>query len=405
MNSISKIKKLMLSVLVAAMVIFQGCSGQNSIEKRVSSRDYPSVFQAWNPIDCPDYPLYTLEQRLRAAANHDLLWEEPVSQLGYGVELVLGAVWDGEYGGLATEFTTKSKKQALINRRKLLEMNPNMIFLMEVRWRDAPGSFLPEDSEYWQRNKDGSRVLGWDGGPEPYYMLDYENGAFQRNIARQSKISIESGIYDGVMLDWSGNIDVVKAVRKAIGNSGLIIVNIHDDIEDGVKYKDYINGAFMELNPVDDSPNPWDNRRDWDRIREALLYFEENFLPPVVNCLEVWGEREDLPRMRATTTLALTHSNGYVLYADPNPYPTPDHLHDWYKFWDSNLGKPVSLVNKRTDNAYEREFSNGIVVYNPYKNSTVKVVFEDIRLQVSTGSKATKFEINGCDGDIFLFIK
>lgn len=47
---------------------------------------------------------------------------------------------------------------------------------------------------------------------------------------------MESGVYDGVMLDWSGYLFIVKKVCEVIGDEGLIIVNIYDDIEDGKKY-------------------------------------------------------------------------------------------------------------------------------------------------------------------------
>lgn len=399
-------KVMLVGVLVILLIITAGSPAgylnEKSIHNRIKDRDFPSVFQAWNPIDMPHYPMDTLDDRLKTAAKHNLLWEEPVSQLGYGVKLVLGAVWDHRHGGLATKFTDASLGQAIKNRKKMLAMNPNMVFLMEVRWRDAPGSFLPEDSEFWKRNSDGSRMLGWDGGPEPYYMLDYDNKAFHENIARQSKICIESGVYDGIMLDWSGYLPVVKTVREAIGDSGLIIVNIHDDIHDAKKYQDYINGSFMELNPGDGSPNPYDNKRDWAKIREALLYFEKNFLEPQINCLEVWGDRKDLSRMRATTCLGLTHSDGYVLYADPNPLSTPDHLHDWYAFWDVSLGKPTGALQNRADGAYQRRFEGGIVVYNPYKNGSIKVTFDKSCKQASTGRVDTQFTIADRDGDIFL---
>ena len=49
--------------------------------------------------------------------------------------------------------------------------------------------------------------------------------------------------------------------------------------------------------------------------------------------------------MRVATTLALTHSDGYVLYADPNPLKTPDHLHDWYPFWDAQAGQAGRQVH------------------------------------------------------------
>ena len=79
--------------------------------------------------------------------------------------------------------------------------------------------------------------------------------------------------------------------------------------------------------------------------------------------------------MRATTTLALTHSDGYCLFSDPNPLSSPDHLHNWYAFWNRSLGKPVAKGTANSDGTMRREFENGTVVYNPMGN---KVVVGDI---------------------------
>ncbi|MEL7119522.1 MAG: hypothetical protein AAFO07_08780 [Bacteroidota bacterium] len=374
-----------------------------SIAERVKDRDYPSIFQAWYGIDMPEYPQGLLEQRLASAAKHDLLWEEPLSQLGEGADLTLGLVWEGEHHGLSRSFTKESLNQALSNKQRLLELNPNMVFLFEIRWRDAPSSFLPEDSEFWLRDEASDTIVkGWLGGWEPFYMLDYDNEAFQANVAEQAKIALKSGVYDGVMLDWSGHLPIVKKVREAIGEEGLIIVNIHDNIEDGRKYAPYINGSFMELNPLD-STSIFNkrNKRNWNTTREALVWFENNLKEPKINCLEVWGDRKDLSRMRATTTLGLTHSDGYVLYGDPNPLKTPDHLHDWYPFWEVELGKPIAKMNTRSDGAFQREFEKGTVIYNHLGNGPIKVSFPTSRKRISTGEIGTSFELNDRDGDIF----
>lgn len=405
--------------LLAIAMCMVSCSSvkmdRKSLAERVDSRDYPSAFMAWYNIDMPEYPVDTEENRIKACAKHDLMWEEPLSQLGEGVDLILGLTWDHKYHGLATEFTKESLSHALENRRRLQELNPNMVCLFEVRWRDAPMSFLPEDSDWWLRDENGNIKKGWLGGWEPFYLLDYKNEGLLDNIARQAKIAVECGVYDGIMLDWSGNLEVIKRIRKAIGKDKLIIVNIHDDIEDGMRYKDYINGAFMELNPIDSLSMPVKglklyskedvNKRNWSKIEEALQYYEENFLEPQVNCLEVWGNRKDLRRMRATTTLGLTMSDGYVLYGDPNPLPTPDHYHDWYSFYDVNLGKPLAKGQRQTDGSWKREFEGGTVVYNPYGNSDVTVSFDKEMKRVSDNSVACSFTVPQRDGDIFVPVK
>lgn len=408
-------KKIVFSILVMGIVIFSSCMSseqEKSLQKRISDRDYPSAFMAWYNIDNKSYPVNTEEERIIACAKHDLMWEEPLSQLGEGVDLVLGLVWDHQHHGLATKFTQESLEHARINRKRLLERNPNMVCLFEIRWRDAPMSFLPENSDWWLRDESNSIKKGWLGGWEPFYLLDYKNEELLDNIARQAKIAVECGVYDGIMLDWSGNLEVIKHIRAAIGNEKLIIVNIHDDIEDGIAYKDYINGAFMELNPIDTLSLPVDglklyakedvNKREWDKIEKALQYYETNFCEPQINCLEVWGNRNDMRRMRATTCLGLTMSDGYVLYADPNPLPTPDHYHDWYELWDVELGKPLKKGERRDDGAWMREFEKGIVIYNPYGNETVEVKFEKEMKSCVSGKQGKSFSVEGRDGDIFI---
>jgi hypothetical protein len=391
--------------LLVALLIGVPAGAETSLSGRVEGKSFPAIFQAWNPVDMTNqFPLTTLEQRLRAAAKHGLLWEEPVSQLGFNTPLVLGAVWDHPHGGLATDFTVETKRQALANRKRLLELNPNMVLLLEVRWRDAPGSFLPEDSPFWKRNADGTRKKGWDGGPEPYYLMNPENPDFAANIARQCKIAVDSGIYDGVMFDWDGFLPIVKKTREILGDNALIICNIHDRIKLGEQYKGLINGAFMELNQ--EGPGITGRKLGtWESSRKALLYFEENFAKPTVNCFESWGERKDVRRMRVATTLALTHSDGYVLYADPNPLKTPDHLHDWYPFWDAPLGKPAGKLLTRGDGAYQREFTSGTVIYNPISNKPVTVRFDEQRKRASDGTSGKEFTVNDYDGEIFLKVR
>jgi hypothetical protein len=400
-----------IKTAVACTLLLPACvsTASSTPAQRIDTRSFPSVFQAWNPIDHPDWPQEQLDDRLKAAAKHDVFWEEPISQLGFGTALAIGAVWDGENPGLATDFTPESKQLALANRTRMLELNPQMVFLLEVRWRDAPSSFLPENSPFWKRNPDGSRAEGWDGGPEPYYLLDPDVPEFAANIARQTKIAIDSGIYDGVMLDWSGHLPIVKEVREVIGDDGLIIVNIHDDIEDGMKYQELINGSFMECNPqgpgqyIDPRKNRQTYGTTWDKMREAYLWFEANLRQPRVNCLEVWtADRKDLRRVRAATTLALTHGNGSVLVADGNPVPTPDHLHDWYPIWDLPLGKPKSVRSGDPKSIVTRDFDGGLVAYNHFGNGVKTLELPAPVKRHSTGETGTRFEIQDADGDVFL---
>lgn len=386
---------------------------QKPIADRVNDRDYPSVYMAWYNINMPDsYPLSTNAERIAACAKHDLMWEEPLSQLGEKVDLVLGLVWDHKYNGLADSFTKESLDKALRNKAELLKLNPNINCLFEIRWRDSPMSFLPDDSDWWKRDANGKIVEGWDGGWEPFYIHNFENEEFQDNVARQAKIAVESGVYDGVMLDWSGHLGIIKKIRAAIGDDKLIIVNIHDNVDNARLYKDYINGAFMELNPPDAKRMPVDYFVEnniaeayigsWKSIEDALLYYEANFREPQVNCLECWGNRGDFTRMRAITTMSLTISDGYVLYADPNPLVTPDHYHDWYEYWDFELGRPKAKGVLTSDGYWCREYDGGTVVYNPEGNADIVVTFPETRTRVGTAERGCSFIVGDVDGDIFV---
>jgi hypothetical protein len=109
--------------------------------------------------------------------------------------------------------------------------------------------------------------------------------------------------------------------------------------------------------------------------------------------------------MRATTTLVLTHSAGYCLFSDPNPFPTPDHLHNWYPFWERSLGKPIAERQSRPDGTVSREFDHGTAVYNPLGNRPVSVRFSERRRSVATGKVGEEHAVGCPDGDFFLRLK
>ena len=193
-----------------------------------------------------------------------------------------------------------------------------------------------------------------------------------------------------------------KAEAVAPKQEVFISKSTFGETADGEKYKDYINGSFMECDP--DQVRKKQGLCTWENMAAAVEFFETELRSPQINALEVWGLRDNLQSMRAATTLALTHSNAYVLFADPNNLPTPDHLHDWYGFWDVDLGKPSSEKEQMKSGAFRRRFDNGVVVYNPEGNGAVKVNFKKDRIRASDGLQGRKFDLNEVDGDIFLFV-
>ena len=352
------------------------------VAERVAARDFPSVFQAWNPADN-----LAGEPQRKTLARHDLVFHAPEF---YGLK------WIGRHHGLATSFTEASLRAARAMRADLLARNPNMVLLAEVRYRDAHASYLPADHAWWLR-KEGKIAPGWEEGG--YLLLDFTNPAFRAQVARQARAVVESGVCDGIMLDWwtddDAHLALVREIREAIGDAALVLANANH--RQTPRTAPFLNGYFMECYKSESA-------EDWQAIADTLRWAETNLRPPRINCLETWhhGSRRDVRRMRATTTMALTLSDGYCLYSDPNPLPTPDHLHDWYPFWDERLGRPLAKSVAQADGSVWREFEGGLAVYNPPGNGVIGVEFDAPCTSAATRTVARRFRVEDGDGDLFL---
>jgi len=354
-----------------------------SVDARMAARDFPSVFQAWNRAENVGP-----EDKWTNVARHDLIWHAP----GF-----FGLRWDKHPAGLAEGFTPKSIRNGLAIRKKLLGLNPNLIVIAEIRYRDAGKRFLPAGHPWWRRDKAGQIVKGWAEGR--FLQLDFSSPAFRRHVAARASAAVRSGVFDGVLLDWWSEdwdrLQLVKAIRRAIGPRALILVNTNQRIEDVTA--PYVNGWFMECTQSRTA-------KDWRRIERAARWAQTHLRRPRVVCVETWSHtsRKDLHLMRATTALALTHCDGYCLFGDPNPLPTPDHLHDWYPFWDARLGRPLGQGARNKDGTVRREFDYGTVVYNPMGNGPVTVTFPEPRTSAASGKTTTAHLVNCPDGDLFL---
>ncbi len=355
---------------------------EKALPDRIAGRSFPSVFQAWNPAD------NLKEDRTVTLARHDLLF--------HSAEF-FGLRWNATPQGLATGFTPESVRAAQQRRRDLLSLNPNLVMIAEIRYRDAHASYLPEGHAWWRRDSQGEIVAGWKEGG--YLQLDFGQAAFREQVALQAQAAVSSGVVDGIMVDWwqdgAERLALVKAIRARIGEGALILANAND--RRTPQTAPYINGYFMECyrsQTVD----------DWARIADTLQWAEKNLRPPRINCVETWfhASRADENLMRCATTLALTLSDGYCLFSDPNPLPTPDHLHSWYPFWERRLGRPLAPGRPRADGALMREFSCGTAVCNLTNAAPVTVTFGEPRTSRATGQRALVHTVGVRDGDLFV---
>ena len=97
------------------------------------------------------------------------------------------------------------------------------------------------------------------------------------------------------------------------------------------------------------------------------------------------------------------HSDGYVLFAQHAHI-----VHNWYGFWDADLGRPVgpkaALYDAGVSGLYIREFSNGWAVYNRSGKAHVISLPEEA-ISVSNGLTNTLHALPDLDGGIYLRVK
>ena len=352
--------------------------GLDSISSRIADRDFPSVFAPWNVAEnlrTPDgraVPLLNLETPLATKSRHDLyfsLWNSLGLKLAAGLKYVV----------LTPEFTPESIQVALNNRTKLLAANPHMLILTDLHYFSATKNYLPPDSPWWKHDNLNVR---FERNNLEYRSsrLDFSNTAFQDKLVALAAALMRTGVYDGIMFDWwhdddemgSDRLALIRKVRAVVGEKAILIGNVNSHLP--TRTASYLKGMYQEGFGSKFFP-------DWRTAATNMIWGDRHLRKPAFTALEGWWQtgRTDYASMRATTTLALVFSNGYVLFSDPNSLPTPDHLHDWYQFWDKSLGKAVGPVANphRPDlsGAYTRQHEKGEVVFNPPSNHPVTVNF------------------------------
>ena len=411
------------------------------IQERIQNRSFPSVFKAWDNI--LNRPTLLREDRV---AHHDLFWSPS-----------FGLHWQETDQGIQL---VGNVNRALQERDILLNRNSNMLFLFEIRMRDAFVTALyHEDWPYWVRDAGGNRVSA--ASDYSAFLVDFTHPDMQNVIVQQAIAVAKCGLYDGIFLDWwkenhavlaDSNVgwsegyrgfeteqmardNIIQRIRAEVGEDFLIIVN--PNRSKPLRAGSYINGLFMET------------LRDYDggythngliEIENTLLWAEENLREPQVNSLEGWGVETEAPDsptnlrwMRVFTTMGLTHSDGYVLYI--TGIRSPDHQHDWstfepthqevhnrgsvhnhhhdhywHDFWDANLGKPIgqkAQLHQNIEGLFIREFTNGWAVYNR-SGSAQTVTLPASATSVSDRKNNTASQTHilpDLDGEIYLTTK
>ena len=345
------------------------------IQDRIENRNLPSIIQSWGDKAVNLLHL-SYEDRV---AYHDIYWHH----IPFGLHFLQTPPWSTLSGDI---------ERAIARREELLAKNPNMIFLVEIRIRNAhsPGQY-PEDWFGWLRDENGNPVKGSRTFTDSY-LIDFRIPEVQDIIVEQAISVSECGLFDGIQFDawteggWRFLVDrfgegsrreystleeeqeartsILRRIRANVPDDFLIICNSNQSKLPASA--PYINGSFMETFY---DPGGYTRRRVAE-VEETLRWFEENAREPRITCLRGLGlptEAPDSPTnkrwMRFFTTMSLTLSDGYSLYTTGHFYQE----HFWHSFWDANLGQPVgpkAQLYQNIDGLFIREFTNGWVVYN-----------------------------------------
>ena len=412
-----------------------------NVEKRILTRSFPSVFQAWEPVVLNGSPPPAFEVDFEAwfasyttdeyIIVHDLHFSD---FMPYEEAFIRHRVTETQpFLGLSRQIGVDNMAIAKATHQRRLALNPNYIFLTSIGFYVGALDAYPDDPELWLRSDIDGGLMAY---PDPgTYYLNLLNPEVQAIIINQTVDYANCGLFDGIMIDSftsftnerNGQIDpqrisaargveimnallyIFSEVRQRVPNDFLILVNGGYFVGELESFRAYINGSFMECVR---EPHRRYNYRDLIEIEETLLWNEENLRAPQINCLEGFGletqapdSRENRRWMRVFTTLSLTHANGYVLYNTGGFYIGEEHHeHIWYDFWDADLGQPIGEKAQRyenTDGLFIREFTHGWAVYNRSGHEQ-QITFSETTTSTSRGITGRSHTLPDLDGEIYL---
>lgn len=374
------------------------------LESRRTTRTFPSIFNAWGRITNREF-----DEIHENYAQHDLMWGDVSFQMR--PKITGSGIW-----------MAGDVQAAIAHRGVFTEINPNMLFLLEIRLVTFPTWWFPKSWPHWLRDSEGNWLEGSGRA-----KVDFAHPEVQRYVVQRALAVERCGLYDGIFLDHGSETynpleghrtfdqalaakeSILQAIRAEARDDFLIITNSGKSTLP--RTGQYINGLFMETGTpialLDHELDPEGMDDALNTIRNTLNWGAEHLRQPNVICLEGGAFRKydpgdpiNLQYMRLFTTLSLTHSDGYVLFTDG----FPGHKHYWYNFWDADLGVPVGekgQLYQETDGLYVREFTNGWAVYNHSGAAQTIRLHEDV-VGVASRLEGKEHTLPNLDGEMYL---
>ena len=381
---------------------------------RLQNRNYPVLSSTFGSY-FTDKPQLSRPENM---ALHDLVFTGP---------LIFNLSWRETSKGI--DIAGGYLDHAIELRDQHLAVNPNMIFLVDIRMRSLWLDDYPEDWPHWIKDADGNIVRAWKHPylPVNYGLIDFTHPVIQDRIVQRALAVARCGLFDGVFFDWWNDHDAVlrdttdrsivyigneaeqqardnilARIRAATRPDFLIAGNV--GTSKILRTGPMINGGHMETvfpNDRDDLEHPL------TIIEDTLLWLDSNVRQPRINMIDTRSiptqspfSSDNLRWVRALTTLSLTHSDGYFFIGH-------ERGHYWYDFWDADLRQPVGekgQLYEDIEGLYIREFTNGWAVYNHSGEAQVITLPEEVQ-GVASGLMNTEHALANLDGEMYLRIK
>lgn len=283
--------------------------------------------------------------------------------------------------------------------------NPDWRTFLETL-ASADGTRRTIEEDMVLQNNEERCAFGWAStqwGHQEIYAMDPRNETWIRLVLAAYKTILEQPQHDGVIVDmlmdvsWCpeiiSNEEWVAAIRvilteirsMAQNRNKLVIFNAGRDLSDIDSYAEYMDGYVME-----------NFLGEWGAEYDAgLKAAEDNYL--IIYAVDTDDSGiYDLLKMRLGLTLSLLNDNTFFTY----DFGPRDHGQAWwFPEFDVDLGNPLGPYYEK-DNAYWREFENGMVISSPHADLTV--TFSTQYTDVTTGITSTHFTIEKGDGRIFI---
>ena len=266
--------------------------------------------------------------------------------------------------------------------------------------------------EFWLKDVEGDRC-GWGmneiGLPELWAVDITKDENIETMASFYANILEYQPQYEGLFFDvieefsrcdsvadsqWvSQTTMLLKAVREKIGDK-IILTNSGFNYKTNTPYLQYLNGYAME--------SFLSGAAGFDEGLETVDLVLEKTLNPHILVYTHYGEntvtKETVPisNMRLALCLSLLNDNTYLHY-DSKMEDIGNVM--WQPEFGARLGQPLGEYYEK-DNAYFRDFENGVVVCVPHTD--IEVIFDVEMTDITTDTTSTTFNIAEGDGRIYI---